>query len=237
MALKITKQLDKLHSLFFKAHRKSGGLVRAGYCINKGAEDLETSNFSKFKVFRDEDSTVILDIEQERQQIKKGPDSQKSIYENLNLERGKTGVFEIYELVDILKKDNAKDLFVCEVPQSIKYVDYMCIVTGNSFRHMSGMANYVRRIYKMKRNPTTDVIPKIEGENCKNWMALDLGNIALHIFSQSAREKYDLESLWTLGAEFDPQSNKRNSLFELYEQHSAYLTSPQQAREFKDTLK
>lgn len=36
------------------------------------------------------------------------------------------------------------------------------------------MANFVRKVYKMKRN-SCDILPKVEGEKCKNWMALDLG--------------------------------------------------------------
>lgn len=36
------------------------------------------------------------------------------------------------------------------------------------------MANFVRKVYKMKRN-SSDILPKVEGEKCKNWMALDLG--------------------------------------------------------------
>lgn len=39
---------------------------------------------------------------------------------------------------------------------------------------MSALANFVRHIYKKKRNPS-DIIPKIEGKDCKNWIALDLG--------------------------------------------------------------
>ena len=78
----------------------------------------------------------------------------------------------------------------------MKYVDYMCICTGNSYRHMSGLAHFVRKVYKLKRKPG-DILPKIEGAKCKDWMALDLGNIALHIYSKTAREKYDLETLWT----------------------------------------
>lgn len=32
-----------------------------------------------------------------------------------------------------------------------------------------------------------------------DWKVLDMGNIVLHIFDQQTREKYDLETLWTVG--------------------------------------
>lgn len=138
---------------------------------------INPDTLKKFQIFRDEEA-IILDIEEERQRLETQQDTvaevHRSFYENLNLERRVTGVFEIDDLVNLLKKDNAVGIFVCEVPKELKYVDYMCIVTGNSYRHMLGMASFVRKVYKIKRNPS-DRIPKIEGENCKSWMAMDLG--------------------------------------------------------------
>lgn len=61
------------------------------------------------------------------------------------------------------------------VPPSLKYVDYICVVSGRSFRHMLAIAQFVRRMFKKKRN-SSDIIPKIEGENSREWIALDLGN-------------------------------------------------------------
>jgi ribosome silencing factor RsfS/YbeB/iojap len=102
-------------------------------------------------------------------------------------------------------------------------VDFMCIVSGRSHRHMLAMAEFVRKVFKLKR-ASSDILPKIEGEKSKEWMAIDLGNIALHIFSPATRKVYDLESLWTLGAEFDSKSNEpEGPLIELYERHSRYL--------------
>ena len=91
--------------------------------------------------------------------------------------------------MDLLRKENAIDLCVIRIPKELSYVDYMCIITGSSYRHMSGIASFVRKVYKLKRHPN-DHIPKIEGKDCKNWMAMDLGNIALHIFSKQTREHY-----------------------------------------------
>lgn len=87
---------------------------------------------------------------------------------------GKTGVFDIDDLVEVLLKDNAQDLFVCSVPKELKYVDYICVVTGRSYRHRKAMAQFVRKMFKLKMNDK-DVIPKIEGESSKDWMALDMG--------------------------------------------------------------
>lgn len=88
---------------------------------------------------------------------------------------------------------------------------------------MLAISTFVRKLFKIKRN-SGEVIPKIEGERSKEWMALDLGNIALHVFSEDARLEYNLESLWAIGREFDTESNKpQDALVELYEKHSLYL--------------
>ena len=85
------------------------------------------------------------------------------------------------------------------------------------------MAEFVRRMYKIKRRKG-DILPKIEGEKSRDWMAMDLGNIALHIFSPIARESYDLESLWAIGVEYDREYNKpQDPLVELFEKHSTLL--------------
>jgi ribosome silencing factor RsfS/YbeB/iojap len=128
------------------------------------------------------------------------------------------GVFDIEDLVDVLKRENARNLVVIKLPKEIKYVDYFCLVDGVSHRHMIGMAEFVRRCYKMKRSKG-DRIPKIEGEKCKSWMAMDLGNIALHIFTKQAREFYDLETLWCLGEEYEKKirgADRKEEIYQMY---------------------
>ena len=43
-----------------------------------------------------------------------------------------------------------------------------------------------------------------------------LGNVAVHLFLPEAREKYDLETLWTVGADWDPQVTEQSDPFALY---------------------
>lgn len=127
-------------------------------------------------------------------------------------------------MVAILKRDNADNLVVCTVPKHLKYVDYMVIVTARSHRHMKALAEFVRKMYKIKRNKA-DRVPRIEGKNSDEWLALDLGNIALHIFSAKVRKQYDIELLWSVGAEYDTETHKPGDrVFELYDQHSMMLS-------------
>lgn len=92
---------------------------------------------------------------------------------------GKSGVFEIEDLVELLKRENSRDIFVATVPQDIRYVDYICIVSARSKRHIQALAEFVRKVYKKKRCQS-DLIPRIEGKDSGQWVALDLGNIIFH---------------------------------------------------------
>lgn len=87
---------------------------------------------------------------------------------------GVTGVFDIEQLVELLERDKARDIFVASVPKEYAYVDYIVVVSGNSQKHMNALATFVRKVYKLKKHKI-DLTPKIEGENSKDWMALDLG--------------------------------------------------------------
>jgi len=166
---------------------------------------------TKYKIFHDKDADVILDVSEEQQKILlEDLDKKEEIrdpYADINLNHGVTGVFDIEELVELLERDKAKNIFVASVPKEYAYVDYIVIVSGSSQKHMIALATFVRKVYKLKKYPR-DLLPKIEGENSKDWIALDLGNIALHIFSHPAREHYDLETLWTVGSQYDEKSNE-----------------------------
>lgn len=89
---------------------------------------------------------------------------------------GKHGVIDIEDLVEVLKRENSENIFVAKVPREIKYVDYICIVSGKSQRHMQAIAQFVRKVYKQKRHKN-EIVPKLEGESSKDWMALDLGKV------------------------------------------------------------
>lgn len=96
---------------------------------------------------------------------------------------GQNGVFEIEDLVDLLQRENSKNIFVATVSKDINYVEYICVVSARSNRHLLALAEFVRKVYKRKCHKN-DHIPRIEGKKSDEWMALDLGNtIVLAMFS------------------------------------------------------
>ena len=53
-------------------------------------------------------------------------------------------MYDVEELVTLIREENGRDICVVEVPSVFKYVDHMVIVTGRSTRHIKAMAELVR---------------------------------------------------------------------------------------------
>ena len=56
------------------------------------------------------------------------------------------------------------------------------------------IASFISCINDLKKNQIP--IQSVQGKNSSDWILLDLGNIVINIMSVSARQYYDLESLW-----------------------------------------
>lgn len=55
------------------------------------------------------------------------------------------------------------------------------------------------------------------------------GNIALHVLSAEARKIYDLETLWSVGPEFDDEFNKEDEVVGILEKYTRHLGDLQPA--------
>ncbi|XP_050388486.1 uncharacterized protein LOC126807754 [Patella vulgata] len=129
----------------------------------------------------------------------------------ISLNRGKEGVFDLDDFVTLLKESNVKDLCVLKIPENIQFINYMVIVSALSYRHMLAISNNINYVYKKRKN-RKDRFLNIEGINTRNWFAIDMGNILLHIFMPETRDVYDLETLWTVGTQFDSKVETQNEL-------------------------
>ena len=79
----------------------------------------------------------------------------------------------------------------------------MVIGTCKSAKHMCATYERFNKIYKKKRQ-SDDIFTSGKGKTSgEKWCAIDCGNIVIHLFQSEFREMYDLESLWTVGYEYD----------------------------------
>ena len=95
-----------------------------------------------------------------------------------------------------LNERKALNLITLDVRDKTSFTDYMIVVTGTSSRHIKALCDYVEM--KVKEN---GVMPLgVEGDMTSDWVLLDLGDVIVHAMTEQAREYYQLEKLWTVGA-------------------------------------
>ena len=93
---------------------------------------------------------------------------------------------------DTLKEIKALDTKILNLKKINSFTDVLLITSGSSSTHMSAISN--KLIRALKKNKVE--IINFEGKNSADWILLDLGDIVINVMSISAREYYDLESLW-----------------------------------------
>lgn len=83
-------------------------------------------------------------------------------------------MYEVEQLVEVLQKNNALNIFVVTVPANVRYVDYIVIASGRSQKHLMSITEFVHKLFKKKRRPT-DSVPIIVNKKPTDWIALDIG--------------------------------------------------------------
>lgn len=104
------------------------------------------------------------------------------------------------ELTDLALKSlealKAKDIVVLDVKGKASFTDVMIVASGTSDRHLKAMANEIHVDAKAAGNPPLST----EGEDTRNWILVDLGDVVVHLMRPEMREMYELEKLWSIGS-------------------------------------
>jgi ribosome-associated protein len=99
----------------------------------------------------------------------------------------------------------ANDLIVLELIGLTDIADYFVLASGTSDRHVRTIADAVESGMKgMGLKPFS-----LEGYDEGRWVIIDYQNVIVHVFIESLRELYDLESLWIEAKKYSfKQGNK-----------------------------
>lgn len=103
------------------------------------------------------------------------------------------------ETAKILSEKKGLDIKVIEIADVSVIADYMVIATGNSSTHVKALADEV----ETQLDDMGISVSHIEGYRSNSWILLDYIDIIVHVFSNEAREYYDLERLWEDGTDID----------------------------------
>ena len=116
---------------------------------------------------------------------------------------GKGFIMTSYETAVLAAKSISNkiglDIQVIKISDISVLADYMVIATGNSSTHVRALANEVE--YQLDKAGVS--VSHIEGHRSDTWILLDYVDVIVNVFSEEAREFYDLDRLWQDGKPVD----------------------------------
>jgi ribosome-associated protein len=92
----------------------------------------------------------------------------------------------------------AEDVTVLDVRGLTGYADYFVLMTADSDRQASAIADHVEGV--MKAAGVSKV--GVEGYETGRWILIDYGDVVAHVMSRESRGFYDLEGLWADAPKF-----------------------------------
>jgi ribosome-associated protein len=81
---------------------------------------------------------------------------------------------------------------IIDVTGKVDYADYLVLMTGQSDRHVSAIAESVDAT--LTKNGIDAI--SVEGLPSGNWVLIDFVDVVVHVFQESTRSLYDLDGLW-----------------------------------------
>lgn len=101
--------------------------------------------------------------------------------------------------VKALDSKKALDIKVIKIQDISAIADYFVIATCTSSTHVKALADEV----EAQLDEAGISVSHVEGYRSNSWILLDYVDVVVHVFSDEAREYYDLERLWQDGEIID----------------------------------
>lgn len=99
-----------------------------------------------------------------------------------------------------LDEKKGKEISALEITDLTTLADYFVIASGTSNTQINALCDAVEKALKEQAG---EAPLRREGYRDGTWVLLDYGAVCVHVFSQEAREFYDLERLWQDGKPLD----------------------------------
>ena len=115
-------------------------------------------------------------------------------------------------LAEIADSKGASAIVVLDMRKLVSYTDYLAICTARNERQARAIVDEVK--LKLKQD---GLLPGgTDGEGAAGWIVLDFLDAVLHVFTEEARQRYQLEDLWREAPRLDlpfPQDDVRGHLY------------------------
>ena len=96
------------------------------------------------------------------------------------------------EVTKALDAKKGMDIKLLKIDKVSSLADYFLICTGTSNTHVKTLCDYAE--YTLEQ--LGEKMLGREGHRGNSWELLDYGSLVVHVFTEEAREFYNLERLW-----------------------------------------
>ncbi len=97
-----------------------------------------------------------------------------------------------YEVTKALDEKKGMNIMLLRITEVSTLADYFLICTGTSNTHVKTLCDYAEHTLEQLGEPLLGR----EGHRGNTWELLDYGSIVVHVFTEEAREFYNLERIW-----------------------------------------
>ena len=108
---------------------------------------------------------------------------------------------QVSEAISACRDKKAEEITILELEKdSGAFTDYFVVCSGSNPRQIQAISDEVET--RLERNGMRAA--HIEGYRQAEWVLLDYVDFVVHVFSQRAREYYELERLWKSAKRLQP---------------------------------
>ncbi len=88
----------------------------------------------------------------------------------------------------------AENIVQIRVTPQTTIADYFILCTANNEPHINAVVNNIERQVRdeFKVRPLS-----VDGDAASGWILIDFGVVIVHVMTESCRDRYQLESLWS----------------------------------------
>src|SRR6476619_5693731 len=113
----------------------------------------------------------------------------------------KNNLKQVSDAIAACVEKKAEDISVLELEKdSGAFTDYFVVCSGSNPRQIQAISDEVET--RLERSGMRAA--HIEGYRQAEWVLLDYVDFVVHVFSQKAREYYELERLWKSAKRLEP---------------------------------
>lgn len=98
----------------------------------------------------------------------------------------------VHEIAEVLDEGKGESIVILDMREVSGFTDFMLLCSGRSDPHVRALVDAVEKHRRDQGSKPTHVEGRAQG----SWVLLDYFDVVVHVFTEEARDFYQLERLW-----------------------------------------